>query len=128
MFTVKECTQKECACCECDTAQIKSCPLCERLNANAVEGDRIFVLTEGVPKAVGVLGLSRCKVIVKGVFGDIDESYRDVMYRALLNVCRDFNPITIRVEEVNPYFKSFGFTERDGGMEIISSNIKFCNH
>lgn len=128
MFTVKECTQNEHACDMCDGIDTAYCKLKERFKANVGEGDRIFVLTESEPKALGVLGLGGGKVIVKGVFGDIDESYRDVMYRSLLNVCRGFNPITVRVEGINPYFKRFGFSEQNGGMEINSRDIKFCNH
>lgn len=114
MFTVKECTQPEIA-----------FPLCERLGAPAETGDRIFVLNEDGAKAVGILRLVHGKVLVAGVWGDLNEAYRDVLCRSLLHVCRCMNPIPVRVEQTSAYWKMFGFTEKDGGMEVLSSNITF---
>lgn len=117
MFTIKEWSDGE---------QVRA--LCERLHADAHEGDRVFVLVEGEPKAVGVLGLRHGKVILRGVYGDIDETYRDLMNRALLNVCYDFSPITVRIDAIDDYWLRFGFREVDGGMEVRSDKIIFCNH
>lgn len=115
MFTVKECLQPETA-----------LSLCARLGAPAKPGDRIFVLREDGEKAVGLLGLRHGKVIVKGVWGDVDDAYRDVLNRTLLHVCRCMNPIPVRVEQISAYWKQFGFEEKDGGMEILSTDITFC--
>lgn len=115
MLTVKECTDIESA-----------LKLCARFKADAYDGDRIFVLSEGgEPLAVGVLGLKGGKVILKGVFGCIDESYRDLVFRSLLHVCRCMNPITVRVEKADNYFVRFGFTSAGDGMEVPNSMIKF---
>lgn len=100
----------------------------ERLNAAVTELDRLWVLCEDGIKAIGVLSLRRGKVIVKGVYGELDRAYLDLMRRALLNACTLMSDITVRVDEVNEYWLKFGFTEKDGGMEILNRNIKFCNH
>ena len=125
MFTIKECTERERACAECDTENGTTCALAARLCACAEKGDRIFVLNENGPRVVGVLGLRHGKVIVKGVCGDIDEQYRDLMIRALLNACTFMNPITVRGDSTDGYFKRFGFVEKDGGMEVKNTDIRF---
>lgn len=99
--------------------------ICRKLGAEASEFDRVFVLDEDGPKAAGILSLAGAKVLIKGVYGDISESYRDVMNRSLLHVCRCMNPITVRVESASEYWKKFGFGEADGGMEIKSDEINF---
>ena len=114
MFTVKECTQYE-----------EGSALCARLGGSAQEGDRLFVLEEGEPIGVGVLGLRNGKVIVKGVYGTLSPAYRDVLLRSLLHVCRCLDPITVRVEGTDGYYKPFGFTENDGGMEVLNTDISF---
>ena len=123
MFTVKECKDKEHACSECDGAT--RCGLCSRLGADVADGDRIFVMTEDGPIAVGVLGLKKGKVILKGVYGDISEQYRDLLNRSLLHVCRLMAPIAVRVESVDSYWRRFGFAECDGAMELLNTQIKF---
>lgn len=114
MFTVKECTD----------ARI-FLPLCAKLGAPACELDRVFVFDEDGPKGVGVLGLRRGTVILKGAYGELDAAYRDVLIRALLNVCTFMNPIKVRVDTVDDYYKIFGFTEKDGGMEVMNTDIRF---
>ena len=115
MFTVKECTDSETVCAVCKEHGYAPSPL-----------DRIFVLDEDGPQAVGVLSLRGAKVVVTGVFGTLDESYRDVLNRSLLHVCRCMDPITVRVDAANAYWKKFGFTETaDGGMEITNTDINF---
>lgn len=113
MFTVKEYTREE-------FDALRGAP-----QADVREGDRLFVLWEDAPKGVGILRLQRGKVLLAGVYGDLSPAYRDLMYRALLNVCRGFAPITVRVESDDPYFAPFGFTSADGGMEVRSDNIRF---
>lgn len=124
MFTVKECTKSEYACESCD-GYGAGCALCRKLGAPAEDGDRIFVLCEGGAKAIGLLGLKRGKVIIKGVYGDVDCAYRDVINRSLMHVCRCMNPITVRVESTDEYWRGFGFIESGGGMEIKNTEIKF---
>ena len=114
MFTIKECTESE-----------VFLPLCERFGAPATELDRVFVFDEDGPKGVGVLGLRHGVVIIKGVYGELDAAYRDVMTRSLLNVCTYMNPIKVRVDEIADYYKIFGFIESDGGMEVMNTAIKF---
>ena len=109
MFTIRECAEGVPACNE--DCREHACALCERFNADFNEGDRIFVLDDGGAKAVGVLGLKCGKVVVKGVFG---------------NVCRNMNPITVRVESADAsYYSSFGFKAKDGGMEVQNKSITF---
>lgn len=118
MFTIKEYIDSQCSCDKCE--------LCARLGGSAREEDRVFVLDENGPIAAGVLGLERGKVIVKGVYGEIDSQYRDLMNRALLNACSLMNPITVRVKSEDSYWRMFGFKETcDGGMEIMNTDIKF---
>lgn len=114
MFTIKECAESEIF-----------LPLCAGFGAPATEADRVFVFDENGPKGVGILGLRRGVVIIKGVYGELDAAYRDVMTRALLNVCTYMNPIRVRVDTVCDYYKIFGFTEADGGMEVMNTDIKF---
>ena len=97
-------------------------------NADLSELDRLWVLNEGGIKAIGALTLRRGKVVVKGVYGNLTPQYLDLMRRALLNACTLMNDITVRVDEVNGYWAQFGFTETDGGMEVLNRNIKFCSH
>ncbi len=117
MFTVKECTQTE-----------EANVLCRQLRAPAQSGDRIFVLHEDGPRAVGILALRGAKVVLKGVYGDIDAAYRDVMCRALLHVCRDMQPITLRVDGEDDYWLRFGFEKKDGGMEVCNKDVVFSEH
>lgn len=119
MFTVKECVPQE----SCADGSAKE--LCARFSAPYTAGDRVFVLREDGARAVGLLGLAHGKVIVRGVYGNIDEGYRDIVIRSLLHVCRCMQPITVRVNEVSAYFAAFGFTEKDGGMEISNTELRF---
>lgn len=115
MFTVKEWQDGE---------ALKS--VCARLGADYEEGDRAFVLVEGEPLAVGVLSLYRgTKVLIKGVYGDIDDRYRDLMCRSLLFFASNLSPITVRVNEVSDYYRALGFTETEGGMEVNNKEIRF---
>ncbi len=125
MFTVKECKAGENACDLCEENAGGACALCERLGGAVQEGDRVFVLRENVPLAAGVLGLRDGKVLLKGVYGDITPDYRDVLIRSLLHVCRCMAPITVRVESTDVYYKRFGFTQTDGGMEVRNTDITF---
>ena len=100
----------------------------KRLQAGVSELDRLWALDEGGIKAIGVLSLRRGKVVIKGVYGEIDYAYLDLMNRVLLNACTMLNDITVRVDEVSEYWAQFGFKEIDGGMEILNRDIKFCNH
>lgn len=100
--------------------------VCDKVHADFREGDRAFVLVEGEPLAVGVLSLYKgTKVLLKGVYGDIDDRYRDLMCRSLLFVASNMNPIVVRVEEVSEYYRNLGFTEADGGMEVSNKEIRF---
>ena len=100
--------------------------VCTRYNADYEEGDRAFVFEEGEPRAVGVLSLYKnTKVLVKGVYGDLDAPYRDLMIRSLLFVASNMNPITVRVHEVSDYYRRLGFTEVEGGMEVNNKEIHF---
>ena len=115
MFSIKEWQQSE---------ELKR--VCERFNADYEEGDRAFVFVEGEPKAVGILSLYKgTKVLVKGVYGNLDAPYRDLMVRSLLFVASNMNPITVRVNEVSDYYRNLGFTESDGGMEVRNKEIHF---
>lgn len=122
MFTIRECIAENPA---CDNCKRSGCALAGKFGADIEEGNRIFVFNEGGVKAVGVLGLEKGKVIVKGVYGDIADEYRDLTCRAMLNVCRNMNGITVRVKSTDKYFLRFGFREHDGGMEIFNKNIVF---
>lgn len=102
-----------------------ACALCERLNADFSEGDRIFVLDDDGAKAAGVLGLKGGKVLVKGVFGEADAAYKELVLRAMLNVCRNMNPITVRAENSDFNYSVFGFAPKDGGMEVHNKSITF---
>ena len=121
-FTVKEYSLNSEVRGESVTSAVK------RLNADVTELDRLWVLDENGIKAIGVLSLRHGKVIIKGVYGELDYAYLDLMRRALLNACTLMNDITVRVDEVNEYWLKFGFREADGGMEILNRDIKFCNH
>ena len=115
MFTIKEWPHGE---------ALES--VCARFHADYAEGDRAFVFEEGEPRAVGVLSLYKnTKVLVKGVYGDLDAPYRDLMIRSLLFVASNMNPITVRVHEVSDYYRHLGFTEVDGGMEVRNKEIHF---
>ncbi len=118
MFTIKEWQPSQ-----------KLASLCAALHADYQDGDRAFVLEEGEPKAVGILSLYRgTKVLLKGVFGELDPAYRDLMVRALLNVCRNMNPICLRVHEQSDYYADFGFVPVEGGMEVQNTEIVFEHH
>lgn len=119
MFTIKEYGIDDTVCGE----TVKSAA--ERLGAKVTDTDRIFALDDGGIKAIGALSLCCGKVIIKGVFGDLDFAYRDLMNRALLNVCALMNDITVRVDEIDSYWNIFGFREKDGGMEILNRDIVF---
>ena len=124
MFTIRECAEGVPACNE--DCREHACALCERFNADFNEGDRIFVLDDGGAKAVGVLGLKCGKVVVKGVFGNVEAVYKDLIVRAMLNVCRNMNPITVRVESADvSYYSLFGFKTKDGGLEVQNKSITF---
>lgn len=115
MFTVKEWQPSQ-----------ELTALCAALHADYADGDRAFVFDEDGPKAVGVLSLYRgTKVLIKGVFGELDAPYRDLMVRALLNVCRNLNPICVRVHECSDYYAAFGFVPVEGGMEVQNTEIVF---
>lgn len=122
MFTVKECTENARACEQCNGA---SCALCSRYGGKMQEGDRIFVLTDDTPRGVGVLGLHKGKVVLKGIFGDLDAAYRDILLRSLLHVCRCMQPITVRAEGNDARLRAFGFAPADGGMECENTKLNF---
>lgn len=117
MFTIKECTSEFIRCGECGN-RCKFVPDLPRHN-------RIFAFDEDGVKAVGVLGLEGGSVVVCGVYGNVSEAERDLITRAVLNVCKGMNPITVRVKEQNDYFKQFGFIPDGNGMKISNKDIKF---
>ena len=51
----------------------------------------------------------------------------DFLTRATMDAYTRSLPL-FRVAYVSEYFGKFGFTEKDGGMEIVSENIRFPSH
>ena len=114
MFTVKECTDL-----------LAARALCEKWGAPFADGDRVFVLDEDGPQAVGLLGLRKGKVLVKGVYGDVSPAYRELVRRSLLHVCSLMPPIPVRVDETDDAWEAYGFTAHDGGMEAMNTDIRY---
>ena len=117
MFTIKECTTEFARCGECASR----CKFVSDLPTH----NRIFAFDEGGVRAVGVLGLEGGSVVFCGVYGTVNEAERDLITRAVLNVCRGLNPITVKVKEQNAYFKQFGFVPDGNGMKILNKDITF---
>lgn len=98
------------------------------------EGDRAFVMRES-DEIIGfaVISLVKTYVLIKDikVKDGLPFGYYDLLTRSVLAVLRDFDPITVKINKTDAYYKGFGFTQSDDGMEVITTDINLkgsCGH